>query len=106
MALYNSLNHGRALADLDDRAAARTNLGVVAGEYTITSGDATANLATIASGLSSIASVLVQVIDAGNNVVTADADVTVSAGNIVVADGATYNTVQGYKVRWIAVGTK
>lgn len=106
MSLYGGVDRSKALSDLDDRATARTNLGIAGGSYTVQTADATANTLTIPSGLTSIASVVVQVIDAGNNVVTADADVTISAGNIVVADGATYNTVAGFIVRWVAVGTK
>ena len=106
MALYGGLDRTKALADLDDRATARTNLGIAGGAYSVTSGDATANLATIATGLTTVATAVVQVLDTGSNVVTADADVTISGANIVVADGSTYNTVQGYVIRWIALGTK
>jgi hypothetical protein len=75
-----------------------------AGEYTVTAGDATANAATIATGHTTVAVAVAQVVDSGDRVVTSDADITWSAGNLVVADGGTYNTTAGYKVRWIAFG--
>lgn len=75
-----------------------------AGQYTVTSDDATANAATIATGHTTVAVAVAQVVDSGNNVVTSDADITWSAGNLIVADGGSYNTTAGYKVRWIAYG--
>jgi hypothetical protein len=78
---------------------------VAAGEYTTTSDDATANTLTITTGLTAVTYAVVQVVNSGNNVVTSDADVTFATGTIVVADGSTYNTVAGQKVRWIAFGT-
>lgn len=77
---------------------------LASGAHTVTAGNASANSATIATGLTSIASMVVQVLDSGNNVVTADADVTASGGNLVVADGATYNTTAGYVIHWLAFG--
>ena len=77
---------------------------VVAGSHVTTAGEATANEVAIATGLSSIDSMIVQVLDAGNNVVTADADITEAAGTVTVADGATYNTVAGQIINWIAYG--
>ena len=74
------------------------------GEYTVTAGDATANASTIPTGLTTVSMALVQVVDSGDRVLTSDADITWSAGNIVVADGATYNTTAGYKIRWFASG--
>jgi hypothetical protein len=77
---------------------------IVGGTYTVTAADATANSSTIKTGLTSIGAKIVQVLDSGNNVVTSDADVTVSGGNIVVADGSTYNTTAGYIVNYIVIG--
>lgn len=74
------------------------------GSHAITAGEETANSVTIATGLTSITTVIVQVVDSGNNVLTSDADVSTSSGNLIVADGSTYNTAETNVIRWIAVG--
>lgn len=74
------------------------------GSHITTAGEAAANTLSIAHGLTTVASVIVMVLDAGNNVVTADADVTIAGANIVIADGATYNTVENQIIKWIAFG--
>lgn len=79
-------------------------LRTVADSHVTTAGEASANTMTLTTGLTTIVSAIVQVLDAGNNVVTTDADVTFSGGNIIVADGSTYNTVAGQIVKYIACG--
>lgn len=81
------------------------NSGAVRGAIvTISAGQAAANAVAITTGFSTIAAAFVMVLDTGNNVVTSDADVTISGGTLTVADGSTYNTVEAYKLHWIAVG--
>jgi hypothetical protein len=77
---------------------------IAAGAHSTTAGEAVANTLTIATGLTTVATVQVMVLDATNNVVTADADVTFTGGNLVVADGSTYNTVEGQVIHWFAYG--
>lgn len=75
---------------------------LASGVYTITSGDATANLANITTGLAdfTLANASVSVWN-GVTLATSDAVITKQAGGVLrVADGSTYNTVAGYKVRW------
>jgi hypothetical protein len=78
---------------------------VASGEYTVTAQNATDNAATINTGLASVLSAQVQIVSATNVVLHSDEVVTFAAQNIVVADGgATYDTVEGQKIRWIAYG--
>lgn len=94
----------RAVASLQSAGFTVTDSNRAAGTHVTTSGEAGANTLTIATGLAHITSAIVQVLDAGNNVVTTDADVTWSAGNLTIADGATYNTVAGQVINWEAFG--
>jgi len=106
MTLYGGVTKEFNLRDIVDFADARLNLGIAGGSHTITAAQAIANSCTIATGLASVTSVVVQVLNTTFNVVTSDVDVTISAGNIVVADGGSYNTVENYIIRWIAVGAR
>lgn len=98
----------------DGSAGALATNGVVApaagkkingGSHTTTAGEAAANTLSIAHGMTTVTGIQIMVRDAGNNVVTSDADVTVVGANIVVADGATYNTVENQVIDWIVFGT-
>lgn len=78
--------------------------GVAYGFYTVTAGDATANLVNIVTGLAdtTVANIAVTVSRAGS-IVTADAVITEPApGTIRVADGSTYNTTAGDIIAWFA----
>lgn len=90
----------------DDLMEAGFSVGNVSlgGRVTTSAAQASANAVVIATGLTTILGAIIQVVDAGNNVVTSDADVTFSGGNLTVADGATYNTVSGQIINWIAWG--
>lgn len=75
------------------------------GETAVTADHATANAVVIATGLTTIVTAQVEIVDASNvRVVQADAVVSFSGGNLTVADGAVYNTVETDKVRWIVFG--
>ncbi len=76
----------------------------VGGSHLVTSGEAAANAVVLATGLGTVTSMTVQVLSNTNVVATSDAVVTKSAGNVTVADGATYNTVAGYIINWTAQG--
>lgn len=78
---------------------------IAAGSHVTTAGEAAANTLSIAHGMTTVTAVNIMVRDAGNNVVTSDADVTVVGANIVVADGATYNTVENQVIDWFVFGT-
>lgn len=74
---------------------------IVRGKYTVTAGNASANLATISTGVT-VAGYIVQIYRSGVNV-TADAVIGSSTTNITVADGSsTYNVTAGDIVMWIA----
>lgn len=90
----------QALLDATDGGAD----GVAFGQYTVTAGDATANLVNITTGLAdtSLANIGVTVSRSGS-IVTSDAVITEpSAGVIRVADGSTYNTTAGDIITWVA----
>ena len=74
------------------------------GSITVSAAQAAANTCVIATGLTTIAFAIVQVKDTGNNVVTSDADVTFANGNLTVADGSTYNTVENYIITYTVYG--
>lgn len=74
------------------------------GQYTVTAGDATANLVNITTGLAdlTLADCAVTVFRAGSNV-TSDAVISEpSAGTLRIADGSTYNTTAGDIINWLA----
>lgn len=73
------------------------------GEYTATSGDATANSVAINTGLNAIESVQVQILR-GGKVATSDAAVSHSGGTLTVGDGSTYNLTAADVISWFAIG--
>ena len=106
MSLFGAASKKSNLLDLDSYLTGRSNLGIKGGSHSTTAGEASGNTLSIATGLSSITTAIVQVLNSGNNVVTTDADITFSAGTIVVADGSSYNTVEGQIIKWIAIGAR
>lgn len=76
----------------------------VGGSYTTNTTDAGANSLAIVTGLASITGHSIIVYDTNNKQVTSDAVITVAGGTITVADGSTYNTVDGQIVKWLAFG--
>lgn len=80
-----------------------TEVGV--GQYTVTAGDAAANLVNIVTGLAdlTLAKSSVKVTRAGSDVTTDAAITEPVAGTLRVADGAsTYNTTAGDIIYWTA----
>jgi hypothetical protein len=115
----NPRNYGSMLDEMSPLAAAQIRVELEAlkgvldaggddtayGQYTVTAGDATANLVNITTGLddTSLANIAVTVSRAGS-IVTSDAVITEpSAGVIRVADGSTYNTTAGDIITWFAI---